>query len=198
MPPPSTSFVIYGQPVRGRSCGDCKACCTLVPTEIDTGHKPANVRCKHLRHSGCSIYARRPEPCAAWSCRWLFDPDAADMRRPDHSHVIVDPTLDTVLFNGHPMEVLQVWCDPKQRNAWRDPVLLAYLTLIAEKYRIATIVRWSSSDAVVVFPPPICADGKWHEVGGNLQSQAELNAKIAAAGPSPRPSLKIAIAKQKP
>jgi hypothetical protein len=88
---------IFGEAVRGRACGSCTACCTQVPVALPDEHKPANVRCKHLRSKGCGIYANRPRPCVAWSCRWLFDEDTAELRRPDQAGYVIDCAPDTVL-----------------------------------------------------------------------------------------------------
>lgn len=42
------SITIYGQPIRGRSCGSCKLCCTLLPVDLPEGKKPANEKCRHV------------------------------------------------------------------------------------------------------------------------------------------------------
>jgi hypothetical protein len=39
---------------------------------------------------------------------------------------------------------------------------------MAQEYHLATIVRWSSIDAVTIFPPPLDRDGQWHEIRGNM------------------------------
>ncbi len=39
---------------------------------------------------------------------------------------------------------------------------------MAQQFRLATIVRWSSTDAMTVFPPPLDAGGEWHEMRGNV------------------------------
>src|SRR6476620_5142686 len=115
-----------------RRCGDCSLCCKLLPTkEIN---KPAGERCPHQKHGvGCKIYARRPSSCALWSCRWLTSDDTADLRRPDRSRYVIDPIPDYVTLRRHDdgsvmtVEVVQIWCDSKAPDAWRDPALLAYL-----------------------------------------------------------------------
>jgi len=55
-----------------RSCGDCKACCTILA--VHELHKPANTPCKHLCETGCSIYEKRPVTCFAWFCLWRWSP----------------------------------------------------------------------------------------------------------------------------
>ena len=175
-------FLIYGDPVRGRSCGGCTLCCTLVPVQLPTGDKPANTRCPALSATKrCRIYAARPRVCRMWSCRWLFDDDTAELRRPDHAGYVIDPMLDTVLIDGKPVEVLQVWCDPKRPEAHRDPALRAYLEGIAAEYRLPAIVRYDSARAFGLFAPPITDDGQWFEQDSEMHTAVEMAAKIAAS-----------------
>ncbi len=178
-------FVIFGRPLRGRTCGGCTACCTIVPVVLPSGHKPAGERCPHQFSKGCRIYARRPDPCQAWTCRWMFDEDAGGLRRPDLSGYIIDPMLDTITANGRPMEILQVWVDPARRDAHRAPELRAYLRVIAQKHGIPTLVRWSSSDGMILIPPELCQEREWLELGSAMLSEDEMKAKIAEAGGPP-------------
>ncbi len=177
-------WTIYGPPVRGRSCGTCKVCCTQVPVELPDGLKPANARCRHLCSKGCRIYARRPAPCRIWSCRWLFDDATAGLRRPDQSGVVIDAMLDTILADGQPVEVVQLWCDPNRRDAHRDPGLRAYLTDVGERTGMISIVRWSSEDAIFLVPPGLNKEGEWLELGASMHSQQDMQARLAAAGAS--------------
>lgn len=175
-------FVVYDEhPTRGRSCGSCRLCCTLVPVELPGGTKPANTACQHLCSRGCRIYARRPDPCQMWSCRWLFDPGTADMRRPDRTGYIIDPMPDTLVANGKPVTMLQVWCDPHRRDAHRDPPLRAYLAEMAAKYRMAAIVRWGPDAGMVLVAPCLSTAGEWLELPGNMISQEDMQAKLRAA-----------------
>jgi hypothetical protein len=177
-------LTIYGEPVRGRSCGSCKACCTQVPVESPL-NKPANVRCQHLRAKGCGIYERRPHVCRFWSCRWLFDPATAELRRPDQSGYIIDPMLDTILTDGKAHEVLQIWCDPARRDAHRDPALRAYLEYMVREHGLVAIVRWSSAEGMLLVAPSGSANGEWLEMYSNLNTREEMTAKLAAAGQPP-------------
>ncbi len=78
-----------------RKCGDCSLCCKLLP--MPELAKPANKRCKHQRYGkGCAIYARRPDSCRTWSCRWLLGEGTDDLPRPDRSHYVIDPMPDFV------------------------------------------------------------------------------------------------------
>ena len=174
---------VFGPPVHGRSCAACKLCCTLVPVELHHATKPANVKCDHLGSRGCRIYAQRPDPCRYWSCRWLFDTETAALRRPDHAGYVLDPMHDEIrqTFDDgrqRTIPVLQVWCDPHRRDAWRDPALLDYLELMARKHQLAVIVRWSSREALVAFAPAFCPDGEWHEVESEMVEDIGLFSKL--------------------
>ena len=178
----ANGWSIFGPHVRGRQCGSCKMCCTLVPVQLADEHKPANVRCKHLNSRGCGIYARRPAPCQAWSCKWLFDDTTAGLRRPDLAGYAIDPMLDTILADGRPIEVIQIWVDPARREAHRDPALRTWLALMAQRYGLPAIVRWGSGDGLVLAAPCLSSDGEWCELGGELKSTEDMRASLAKVG----------------
>ena len=152
-----------------RRCGDCQLCCKVLPTsEIN---KPANTRCPHQRvGKGCAIYARRPMSCAVWSCLWLTGEFGG--QRPDRSHYVVDPLPDylTVTYDdGRPdrnIPVVQVWVDPAFPNAYRDPVLMAFLEKRHAESGDVAMVRYSERDGFTWWPPASNEFGKWHEHHG--------------------------------
>jgi hypothetical protein len=164
----------------GRSCGSCSLCCKLLPIgrEDEMGFlKVANQRCRHQRTNSagcCKIHAERPFPCRSWSCRWMSDPKATGLPRPDRCHYVVDSVLDhvTVEMAGkpHQQSVLQVWVDPDFPDAHRDPRLRAYLHMMAEKFRCAALIRYDERAAFLLAAPPITDDGKWHEARSNVQT----------------------------
>lgn len=171
--PGGTSEVRFSAKGLGRTCGSCQACCKLVP--VPSIHKAAGQRCTHQKHGkGCAIYARRPFACRTWSCRWLADPRAHDLPRPDHAHYVVDIMLDYITVKPHdgsePMQIstLQVWCDPAHPHAYRDPKLRAYLAMMCETFRCVAIIRYSSKDAFVLVPPTWMHDGQWRELRDDL------------------------------
>lgn len=178
----ANSWTIFGPNVRGRNCGACKACCTLVPVELADEWKPHNVRCKHLRSSGCGIYAKRPAPCRAWSCRWLMDASTAAIRRPDLAGYAIDPSLDTILADGEPMEVIQIWCDPARPDAHRDPALRAWLASMAERFGMVAVVRWGAGDGMVLAPPAFSANGEWFEHRGVMRTEDDMRDRLAEVG----------------
>jgi hypothetical protein len=179
---PETGWTIYSdQHIRGRKCGGCTACCTMVAVELPEGHKPANVRCRYLRSSGCSIYRDRPEPCVYWSCRWLFDPETADLRRPDRAGYIVDPQFSTIMLDGKPIDAIQVYVDPARPDAHQDPALRAYLARMAERFRVVAIVRWGHDEAMALGAPCLTSSGEWEEQRSVMLTHEEMAEKVTAA-----------------
>lgn len=162
--------ITFGDKGTGRTCGDCQLCCRLVP--VPTIGKGAGEKCQFQKYAkGCRIYDTRPDACRTWSCRWLSDPEAAGMPRPDRCHYVIDCTWDYVTAvpeGGAPIQipVVQVWVDPAYRLAYRAPELRAYMLRVAIKHGAATIIRWGTREAITVFPPALSNDGEWHEKTG--------------------------------
>lgn len=173
---------IWAENIRGRNCGSCKLCCTVVPVELPSGVKPAGEKCRYLCGRGCKIYERRPDPCRWWSCKWLFDPMTAELKRPDLSGYIVDPTLDTVLAEGEPINVVQVWIDPKRPDAHRAPELRHYLQAVWDAFKIPALIRFDSQLALTLVPPNANDTGEWLELDGTTISHAAMDDKLEAGG----------------
>lgn len=176
-------YTIELEPTPTRQCGGCTLCCKLLP--IKEIGKRAGERCMYQITGGCSVYhmpGRMPRSCFFWNCRWLVDDDTADQKRPDKSHLVIDMLPDWVSLcdpdtgTESPVEVVQVWCDPAHRNAHRAPAFRKYVARRAAEGK-ATIVRFSSSDAVTLFAPALSSDGKWHEVGGAVETEEAHRAR---------------------
>lgn len=166
----------------GRVCGSCQLCCKLMP--VPQLGKGANERCKHQRSGkGCLIYKSRPWSCRTFVCRWLGDPKTTALPRPDRSHYTIDPEFDQVIIEGQTIvAVLQVWLDPAFPNAWDTPELRSYMLMMAERFRVATIIRTNSRDGFVVFPPPLATDREWHiQRRSSPVTREELNERVRAA-----------------
>lgn len=170
-----------------RECGSCTLCCKLLP--VPDLNKLAGARCAHQRHGkGCAIYGRHPISCALWSCAWLADDRAADLRRPDRSHYVVDimPDYITATYgdNRAPprhVPVLQIWIDPKFPDAHRDPALRAFIQRRSDEAGgMAAIVRYDSAKAFVLFPPTMASDGLWHEEHSGQIAESHSAADVAA------------------
>lgn len=170
----------------GRVCGGCTACCKLLPIPGPPLHKPAGQRCRHQRSGkGCAIYGQHPFACKVFACRWLSDAETAGLPRPDRSHYVIDPETDYIEMRetegGPPIRVgvIQIWVDPAFRDAYKAPSLRAYMLKMAVDYRMASIVRFNSREAIVVFPPPMCADRQWHEeAGGRIVARNATDALV--------------------
>lgn len=162
------TVINFEKQIPSRECGGCTLCCKLVP--VRELHKEAGERCRHQRAGkGCAVYRRpgMPASCHFWTCRWLAGDDTAELRRPDRSRYVLDVMPDYVtLVNDETgeranIEVVQIWCDPKARDAWKDPALLDYLERRGREGK-AAIVRFDNRQAVTVFPPGVSTDGQWH------------------------------------
>ena len=168
-----------------RQCGDCTLCCKLVPVkELD---KPADTRCKHQRAiKGCLVYhtPKMPLSCHVWNCRWLVNNDTRDLARPDRSHYVIDIMPDFVIaLDGDkkiPIQVVQIWCDANYPDAWKDPRLKAYMIRRGEE-KIASMVRYNSYDAFIVFPPNMTSEKQWMIRSGDMREKNELNKLLEGA-----------------
>jgi len=168
-----------------RECGDCMLCCSLLPVE-EFG-KPAGERCRHAKFGkGCSIYPRRPGSCALWNCRWLVNDDTAELRRPDRSHYVIDimPDFARAVHATDPslsysIEVIQVWVDPKYRDAHRDPMFRRYL----DRQRKCALIRYGAREGFLLAPPSVTGNG-WieKESGFNQEPQHTLQQIAAELG----------------
>jgi hypothetical protein len=179
-----TVDIAEGEPKR--RCGDCQACCKLLP--IKSINKKAGERCKHQRfHKGCAVYRKKgfPMDCALWSCRWLVGQGVIDdgIGRPDRVHYVIDIMPDYVTGmdrdgNKQAFEVVQIWVDPRYPDAHRDPALRAWL----ERIRTAGLVRLNAYDAFAIFPPSCSYDRQWHEVASPMDGEeAHTLAEVARA-----------------
>ena len=170
-----------------RQCGGCTLCCRLLP--VPPLQKKGGERCKHQRHGkGCAVWrtVRMPRECGFWNCRWLVNDDADDLSRPDRVHYVLDIMPDYVTISDdvtgerRNVQVAQIWCDPKYLDAHRDPALRRWMERRAAD-GIASIVRYSERDAIVVFAPSLSSDGQWHEVATGMVEKAHTLDDIEAA-----------------
>lgn len=155
-----------------RQCGNCQLCCRLLPVRSVLLDKNAGEKCRFQKfHVGCTVYntSRMPGECGLWNCRWLVNDDTADLSRPDRTHYVIDLMPDFVEAQDHdsgktiPIQVVQIWCDPKYPDAWRDPDLLAYLERRGCEGK-AALIRYNARDGFVVMPPAMCSDGEFHDM----------------------------------
>ena len=90
---------------------------------------------------------------------------------------------------GHfKVPVIEVWCDPKFPDAWREPELLEYLAYRASRHGLAALIRYDSHDAQFVVPPALSADRMW-VIKPRAKSQGPSHTfadKVSALGHSVR------------
>jgi hypothetical protein len=154
----------------GRQCGDCTMCCKLLP--VRELAKPANTRCDHQSSKGCAVYHRAgfPPSCGLWSCRWLVDPEATELRRPDRSGFVVDtvPDLIRVTDNGtgemREVMVTQVWIDPARPEAASDPAVRRHAERRARDHGEVLLLRHGSTYATALIAPSMTSNGQWVSV----------------------------------
>jgi hypothetical protein len=176
--------------MNARSCGDCTLCCTLIP--VSEINKAAGKQCWFLRKrkGGCLVYRGPmfPRSCKLWSCGWLLNMDAEHLARPDNAHYVIDPSPDYIVVSAADgthgrLPVVQIWIDPKFPDAHRNPNLRAWINRRAKTHGQAALIRFNSSDAIVLLPPDITGAG-WilkHPQRDSLQhSAAEINRTYAA------------------
>lgn len=80
------------QPLPGRDCGECVACCVELAIDDPELKKPDEVACPHLAGDGCGVYERRPRTCRAWYCGWRLI-GFSEAMRPDRSKVLMIPEM---------------------------------------------------------------------------------------------------------
>lgn len=163
-------FTINFQPFGVRRCGGCQLCCKLLPVR-DLG-KPGNARCEHQKSGhGCAIYRKRPFSCRMFSCLWLTDGRTIGLSRPDRAGYVLDPApefMEVTEKGGaqHRIPVIQVWCKSRRAEVHKDAKLRAYLEMRASQDRLAALIRFSSTEAFVLWAPPLTHDRQWHEQQG--------------------------------
>lgn len=83
------------EPIAGRECGTCTACCIEMDIDDPALKKADKVACPHMAAGqGCSIHAHRPATCRNWYCGWRFL-HLSDAMRPDRSRLLLMPELGT-------------------------------------------------------------------------------------------------------
>ena len=114
---------------------------------------------------------------------WLSDPAATGLRRPDRVHYVIDSADDMVHIQHEeggarePMSAMQIWCDPAFPDAHRDPALRRYI----EAAQVYALVRYDSVRAIVLIPPSLSNDGRWHEQRPQLNNDLPGNIQVLRA-----------------
>lgn len=103
--------------MRGRGCGECTACCTIMAVDmspVSPMQKPERTKCTHECRHGCSIYENKPDSCTEFMCLWLamemFDNNWPARWRPDRVGAVLDVN-----------SIGNVTVHLKHENAWQKP-----------------------------------------------------------------------------
>ena len=112
-------------------CGDCHACCILLPIAALT--KPAGLPCSYLHtdgpNPGCGVYRVRPGCCASFRCWWLAESSDPDLR-PDRAGVMLthspsEAGLTITVWELRPgvlREAMDLW----RKRAEQEPIALHF------------------------------------------------------------------------
>jgi hypothetical protein len=131
--------------VPGRACGGCDVCCRIFELDEPAVKKGADVLCPHYDGMGCSIYARRPDPCRAFFCLWRRVAEFSDALRPDRCGVIfrvVHVKEPRIVFEGVAIVAQAIGPDPNCFG--REPVKGA-LEMLADN---GSVPVWTSAGGV--------------------------------------------------
>ena len=78
------------EPIEGRDCDGCTACCAFPPIHTETLQKPANTLCPHCAEGrGCKVYEARPDVCRGFFCGWFFLAELGPEWHPNQSGVVL-------------------------------------------------------------------------------------------------------------
>lgn len=156
-----------------RKCNECTLCCKLLP--VGQINKPANTVCANQRSKGCRVYGTNafPSHCGIWSCLWLLD-ESVPLPRPDRARYVIDPSPEFAEINGHTVDVLQIWIDPRCPTAHRDPALRDWLANRWATHKQLAIVRHDSLSGTVLIPPSASGACKWIESQGTATAEHSM------------------------
>jgi len=128
-------------------CGDCRACCILLP--VSAINKPTNTRCKHICDVGCSIYADRPTTCAEFECGYLQADNVPESLRPDKCGIIFIKRTERI-FSGALMPGIKTTDTAKaQIEDFRRQGFSVVLLSLSEKKPLMMLAAGHLADEVM-------------------------------------------------
>lgn len=103
---------------------------------------------------------------------WLIDPTTISLDRPDRSHYVLDimpDYIEVIPDDKEPIKipVVQVWVDPKHRDAYQDPALLKFLEGRFNRFQQLALIRYSATEAILLLPPAISPTKDWYIQASN-------------------------------
>jgi hypothetical protein len=112
-----------------------------------------------------------------------------DLRRPDIAGYVIDPTDDFMTIKNPQgqtshIRTIQIWADPKRKDAHRDPALRSYLESMFDRGYVG-VVRYGAVDGLALIPPAWSGEG-WIEFPtqstGKESSLAEYLSHFGGSG----------------
>ncbi|HKD35789.1 MAG TPA: hypothetical protein VKB78_03285 [Pirellulales bacterium] len=97
--------------------------------------------------------------------------DTADLPRPDRLGLVIDLVPDFAKLQNKetgeitPIQVVQIWLDPKRPDAHRDPRFRNYVERRA-KEGVWCLIRRNAHDGFALVAPFVSEDRQWHELDG--------------------------------
>lgn len=138
-------------------CGDCTACCKVLPIDDDILAKDSNVLCVHC-DKGCTVYDDRPISCVNFNCVYIED-GYDESLRPDKTGVIFEK-ITTKIYLG--------LVDQDCLNTWNTIQMSAHIKQYNDQ-GISVVVSSFSDGIINVY----CADD--HKIDKVLQIALESN-----------------------
>lgn len=135
-----------------RKCGKCTECCTTIA--VAPLGKGTDEPCAHQGKGGCRIYRKRPNCCAAFTCRWLEGALSQELR-PDKSGMILWQT-SLISDQGTRLELLQ--CNVRPRVRWQGSRTFREILRFSEH----TLIAFVQQEHVWLYHLGVCL-GDWGE-----------------------------------
>lgn len=123
-----------------RSCGGCRACCTLM--SIPEFESAAGVPCPKECAIGCSIHEIKPKSCKEYECAWLGS-GLGEEYRPDNIRVMIS-MYKTPLGNCIVAQELD------KDSFWKDEVK-SFVAVVAQR-EDAFVLIFSGRKRQILFP----------------------------------------------
>jgi len=112
----SFTDIVLGDPVGGRVCGACVACCSLLEIDTPSLKKTPGRLCPHCTGQGCGVYDERPSPCRTYFCAWRRIAALGEETRPDR--------LGLMLHLAHPKPapnpLMHVYISLQPLTSWAE------------------------------------------------------------------------------
>jgi hypothetical protein len=139
----------------GRSCGECRACCTVKEIKALPEPKPCWQPCPNEFEGGCAIWEARPTECREYACLWRGGILEGDQRRrPDRCGILWEITGSEEYRLAWALGI-ELWEGARLGQANQ------YLAGKLAKVRLVVLAHYQSAGADVLGPPGLVR--RWHQ-----------------------------------